>query len=93
MILSSREYDIQFKTSLYNLNHSWSEKEIDSVKVKKICLLQSKYTYSVDINFKVKKKKKAKKKAKKWKDKDSCHPTKQFEEYLQVGCSGNHIIK
>lgn len=62
MILSSREYDIQFKTSLYNLNHSWSEKEIDSVKVKKICLLQSKYTYSVDINFKVKKKKKGLKK-------------------------------
>lgn len=56
MILSSREYDIQFKTSLYNLNHSWSEREIDSVKVKKISLLQSKYTYSVDINFKVEKK-------------------------------------
>lgn len=58
MTLSSREYDIQFKTSLYNLNHSWSEREIDSVKVKKICLLQSKHTYSVDTNFKVKKKKK-----------------------------------
>lgn len=46
-MLPSTEYEILIKTSF--VNYSLCEREINSCKVKKVCLWQAKYTYEIPL--------------------------------------------